>query len=112
MNDFYYNNNIINCPDFNLGSAGNLYGLTGQTNKAMAIIDELNRRAEEGRYYYSTSYAMVYTGLDEYEKAIDYLKIGYKNKDFSMVWLNVFPYYDPLRSYSRFREIMKKMNFH
>jgi hypothetical protein len=40
---------------------------------------------------------------------LDWLEKAYEDYDPSMLYLGL-PYYDPLRSYPRFQELLRKMN--
>jgi len=56
--------------------------------------------------------ALVYNGLNESGKAMDWLEKGYDQRDPKMTSLKVEPKWNNLRSDPRFVELMRKMNFH
>jgi serine/threonine-protein kinase len=53
--------------------------------------------------------AHVYTGLGDYDRAIDWLEQGYAHRDPTIASIQVEPANDPLRSYPRFTTILQKI---
>ena len=76
----------------------------------LRILRELERRAKTG-YVSPTSLARVHLGLGEKEKALSFLERAYEDRDISLVLLKVDWGYDPLRSDSRFQDLLRRMNF-
>jgi adenylate cyclase len=89
---------------------GYAYALNGQKEKAMEMLDELNRLAGR-RFVTPFCQALVYLGLRDNTKAIDWLEKAYQERSVWMGWLKVEPMYAPLRSDPRFQALYKKMNF-
>lgn len=87
---------------------GYVYGRAGRRQEALAILQELEQRAQSG-YVRQSLFSALYVGLGDPEKAIDYLEKGYADRDFEMVWLQAEPIYDPLRSDPRFIALLKKV---
>jgi serine/threonine-protein kinase len=89
---------------------GYTYAINGQRDKAMETLEELNQL---GRRRFVTPFcqALVYLGLRENDKAIDWLEKAYEGQSVWVAWLKVEPMYDPLRSDPRFQALYKKMNF-
>ncbi len=88
---------------------GRAYAETGKTEQARAILRKLE---EMGRQHYVRTYlfAVLYTGLGEKGKAMDYLEKAYDNGESpDALWLKVDPIFDPLREEPRFRQIVAKM---
>src|SRR5437868_9356785 len=89
---------------------GFAYARNGQKDKAMEMLNELNGLA--GRRFVSPfCQALIYLGLRENNKAIDWLEKAYQERSGWVGWLKVEPMYDPLRSNPRFQALYKKMNF-
>jgi adenylate cyclase len=89
---------------------GYAYARNGQKDKALEILDELNRLA--GRRFVSPyCQALVYLGLGENNQAIDWLEKAYEGRSPWLAWLKVEPMFDPLRSDPRFQALYQKMNF-
>ena len=89
---------------------GFAYARNGQKDKAMEILQELNRLASQ-RFVSPFCQALVYLGLREDDKAIDWLEKAYEEGSIWMDWLKVEPIYDPIRSNPRFQALYRKMNF-
>ena len=55
--------------------------------------------------------ALIYHSLGDNNKAFEWLKRSYDERDFYLATLRVDPLWDPLRSDPKFQTLMKKMNF-
>ncbi|MBA3515598.1 MAG: hypothetical protein H0T77_14650 [Pyrinomonadaceae bacterium] len=90
-------------------SAYRAYALAkwGKLTEARAVLEEL--KLSTTRYVPPYTIALVYNGLGEREKALDYLEKGYAEKDLRMVFLKVEPKWNNLRSDSRFISLIKRM---
>jgi hypothetical protein len=53
----------------------------------------------------------VYLGLGDFDKAMSWLQRAADERDGSMRGINVWLYYDPLRSDPRFQALLQRMNF-
>jgi TolB-like protein/Tfp pilus assembly protein PilF len=105
------NNEIIEIQPYLLGQAGKLMVYLGRREEAMAYLSELNRRADEEGYKDTFPQAVICIALGEHEKALELLEQAFVNRDFAMAQMNINMDLEPLRSYERFQNIMKKMNF-
>jgi tetratricopeptide (TPR) repeat protein len=74
--------------------------------------DALRKTLVYLRQGYPLSYetAIIYTALDDHEKALDMLEIAFDERKASLVFLNVDPQLAPLRSERRFKELLTQMN--
>ena len=82
----------------------------GKQTEARAVLDELLKLSKT-RYVPPYNFALVYNGLGESEKALNYLEKGFAEKNVLMVFLKVDPKWNNLRSESRFVDLMRRMNF-
>jgi adenylate cyclase len=89
---------------------GYAYARNGQKDKAMEMLNELNQLAGR-RFVTPFCQALVYLGLRDDSKAIDWLEKAYEGRSVWVGWLKVEPIYDGLRSDPRFQALYKKMNF-
>lgn len=89
---------------------GCTYARNGQRDKALETLKELDRLAGQ-RFVTPFCQALVYLGLRDDSKAIDWLEKAYQERSIWVAWLKVEPMYDPLRSNPRFQALYKKMNF-
>jgi tetratricopeptide (TPR) repeat protein len=81
----------------------------GKTGEAQTILEELLRERANGKYVMAAQIAMVYAELQEKDEALRWLEEGYQERSAWMVYLNVDPRYDNLRSEPRFRELLRRM---
>jgi TolB-like protein len=89
-----------------LGAMGQAYGLAGEHGAARAVLEQLEGFAAT-RYVPSTCFALVYLGLGNREKALDWLDIGCRNRELPMAAVGIHPAYDDLRSDPRFQRIVR-----
>ncbi len=100
-------------PDSNASALANLvYALARakQTGRAHTVLSELERRASKG---FVASYAMAfaYAGLGDRDRVFAWLEKGLEDRSEDMVFLNVDPAWDSLRSDPRFKVILRRMGF-
>jgi hypothetical protein len=55
--------------------------------------------------------ALIYIGLREKGKALEWLEKAYQDRNPWMDLLRVDPWLDPLRSDPRFQDLLRRMNF-
>ncbi|MEY2485395.1 MAG: hypothetical protein QOH39_1043 [Verrucomicrobiota bacterium] len=89
---------------------GYAYAKDGQKDKALEMLNELKQLSSR-RFVTPFCQALVYLGLGENSRAIDWLEKAYEGRSVWVAWLKVEPMYDPLRSDPRFQALYKKMNF-
>lgn len=82
----------------------------GKTAEARLLLDELLKLSADS-YVPPYNIAVVYNGLGEKAKALDYLEKGFAEKDGRMVFLTVEPMWNSLRSEPRFQDLTRRMNF-
>ncbi len=54
-------------------------------------------------------YAELYTQIEDFDRAIEWLEKAYEQRSSSLVYLNVFASFDPLRSDERFKALLRKI---
>jgi TolB-like protein/Tfp pilus assembly protein PilF len=91
-------------------SLGHLFGVTGQREEALRMLDELNLLASRG-YVAPFWHSIVYAGLGDVDAAIRHLERSYAESDVWLVWLNTEPRLDSLRSDPRFRHLLLRAGF-
>ena len=62
-----------------------------------------------GKGVQGSSIALIYLRINEYEKAIEWLQIGYETRDNDMINVGIRPMYDPIRSDERFLDLIEKI---
>ena len=82
------------------------YAAAGQTADARNTLHIL-----EQRYVPPFLLASVYLRLGDRQTALALLEKAYTEHDWALLWINVTPRFDPLRSEPRFQAIVSRMKF-
>jgi TolB-like protein/Tfp pilus assembly protein PilF len=101
--------NVMESPSFVAGWLGYAYGATGDRTSAMAVIEELNRKSLQGCVP-PFNLAIVYLGMGDSGRAMDYLEQAYSAHSQWLCWLKMDRIFDPLRKEPRFIALMKKVH--
>jgi TolB-like protein/tetratricopeptide (TPR) repeat protein len=88
---------------------GHALALSGDTAGARQALEDLQRLSKT-RYVSALYFAGIYTGLGEKTTALDWLEKANKERNDRLVYLNVDPMADPLRSEPRFQDLMKHLH--
>ena len=91
-----------------LGAMGQVCALAGDGRRAHELLAELGRLSET-RYVPSTCFAVVWLGLGEKVKALEWLEKGCTLGESPLTTLKVHPVYDPLRGEPRFQELLRRL---
>ncbi len=97
---------VENDPEI-AASLGYAYGLAGRRADAEAILNRL-RALSQRRYVSGLYFAIVYTGLGNKDRAIEYLNKAFESRHPGLVLIRVDPIFDNLRSDKRFQELVKR----
>jgi adenylate cyclase len=92
------------------GLLGYAYAVSGNRPEAEQILRELEQMAER-QYVNSTAFAMIYVGLGEKQKALNWLEKSYEDQESACWYLTVEPIYDSVRNEPRFQALVQKV-FH
>lgn len=85
------------------------YAVSGQRSKAVNLLDELREHAKQrsiSAYYI----ALIYAGLREKDETFIWLEKAYQENADGIIFLNVEPGFDGLRSDSRFHGLLRRMS--
>jgi TolB-like protein len=93
---------------FILGALGQAYALDGREAEARALIAKLEAMGKE-RYVSTCSIALIYCGLGEKDRALDWLETACRRSELRLTSIGVHPAYDTLRDEPRFRALLKKV---
>src|SRR4030095_8546433 len=91
-----------------IGHLGLAYGLSGARTDATAKFSDLNTLAAR-EYVPSSSLSLVQLGLGRKAEAMELLDRAYDEHDFALVFLQVAPWFDPLRSDPAFQRLAARM---
>jgi serine/threonine-protein kinase len=80
----------------------------GKLSEARAILDELLKLSTQ-TYVPPYNIALGYNAVGEKQKALDYLKQAFEQRDVRMVFLTVEPQWNNLRTESQFVDLLKRM---
>ncbi len=100
----------MEAPSFATAWLGYAYGASGDRDKATESIAALNRISLHG-YVPPFTLAIVYLGMGDRERALDYLERAHTSHSQWLCWLKMDRIFDPLRSEPRFIALLKKLNF-
>ncbi|HET6852827.1 MAG TPA: protein kinase [Pyrinomonadaceae bacterium] len=88
-------------------SLGFAYGMAGKQADARAILNQLDALSKR-RYVSPLYFAIVYAGLKENDKAIEYLNKAFDARHPGLVLIRIEPMFDGLRSDERFKQLIKR----
>ena len=91
------------------GQAAFYLGKTGRRDEALKTLEWLKDESAK-RYVQSTAFALVYLGVGDKERAYEWLEKEIVDRGQPATFFAVTPELDELRSESRFKEMLKRLN--
>ena len=88
-------------------SLGFVYGMAGKGADARAILNQLDALSKR-RYVSPLYFAIVYAGLKENDKAMEYLNKAFEARHPGLVLIRIEPMFDGLRSDEGFKQLIKR----
>jgi TolB-like protein/DNA-binding winged helix-turn-helix (wHTH) protein/Flp pilus assembly protein TadD len=82
--------------------------VSGKKSEALAGLAELQERAKR-QYVPPYDIALIYVGLGEKDKAFAWLEKAYNDHSTEMIYFKVEPLLAPLRSDSRYQDLLRRM---
>jgi len=82
--------------------------VSGKKSEALAGLAELQERAKR-QYVPPYDIALIYVGLGEKDKAFAWLEKAYNDHSTEMIYFKVEPMLAPLRSDSRYQDLLRRM---
>jgi hypothetical protein len=89
---------------------GGGYAKAGRTNEAVAILRDLEKKAKDDRAS-AFDVASLHAALSDKEQALAWLEQGYAKRDYWLVEIRAWPWFDSLHSEARFQSLLRKMRF-
>jgi len=89
---------------------GHALGLAGAYGPAKEMADYY-AQAAESHYIPPIQRAFIHIGIGEYDKALELLEQAYRERSWFLIFMNVEPWYDPVRKDQRFRDIVARMSY-
>jgi TolB-like protein/DNA-binding winged helix-turn-helix (wHTH) protein/Tfp pilus assembly protein PilF len=93
-----------------IAAAGHAYGRWGHKSDATAALHRMNELTKE-EYVTPYGMALIFAGLNDREQAIHWLQKAYEDRSHWLVWLNLDPRFDNVRSDPRFADLLGRMHF-
>jgi Flp pilus assembly protein TadD len=90
------------------GHMGYAYGLGGMQADARDTLAELKTLSAR-QYVPSTSFALVYAGLGDQAQALEWLGRAVDEHDFSLVFLDVAPWFESLRAEPAYDAVRRRL---
>jgi serine/threonine protein kinase/tetratricopeptide (TPR) repeat protein len=91
-----------------LGPLASCYGGSGDREKALMLLDELNAAAAQA-YVAPISWVMIYLGLGDLEHAFEWLDKAAEARDPLLCYLKVGPIYDAIRADPRYADLLYRI---
>jgi TolB-like protein/tetratricopeptide (TPR) repeat protein len=91
-----------------LGALGHAYAVAGRPAEALKLVAELERRADSS-YVSPYDIAIVYVGLGRTDEAFAWLEKAFQGRAYGLVFLNVDPRLDTIRSDPRFVGLARRV---
>ena len=91
-----------------LARLGHAYAIAGRKGEARKILKELKELAKQ-QYIPSLSIALIHTGLDEKDQALDWLERADEERYWRVLNIKVDPKFEILHSEQKFIALLKKM---
>ena len=91
-----------------LSVLGYVYAVSGRKSEAQKLLNELIESWKQ-RYFSPIDIALVYTGLGDKDQAFAWLDKAYEARDGQLIWVNVEPELDSLRSDPRFTDLVQRI---
>jgi tetratricopeptide (TPR) repeat protein len=89
---------------------GHAYARGGHKGEALDFLQKLGALSKE-QYVSPYNVAVLYIGLGDKDRAIEWLERAVQERSGLLVYVNVEPVFDPLRSDPRFQSLLRHMNF-
>jgi tetratricopeptide (TPR) repeat protein len=86
------------------------YGASGDRTHALVELEDLKKTSLNG-HIVPFNLALVYLGLGEKERALDYLEEAYDSSSQWMGWLKNDRIFTPIHSHPRYLALLRKLRF-
>ena len=91
-----------------LGTLGHAYGVSGRRAEAQKVLAELGSLSKR-RYVDPSNIALVHVGLGDKARALELLEKAYEDHAMRLLFVKVYPQFDPLRGEPRFQDLLRRM---
>jgi TolB-like protein/Tfp pilus assembly protein PilF len=87
---------------------GLAYAVSGKKGLTAKLADQFKAAAKK-RYIPPTYFGMLFAGLGDKDKALEWLEKAYEERADGLTWLNVEPMLDDLRSEAKFQDLVRRI---
>jgi tetratricopeptide (TPR) repeat protein len=94
---------------FAAAALGYTYAKLGRRDEAMRLLAELGQ-ASKDNFVMSQEMAIICIGLNEKEKALQYLNQAFQDRHGALIAIKVEPLFDPVRGDARFSRLLTQMS--
>lgn len=98
-------------PAFSVAVLADAYRQFGNERKYQILVKELEDRFSENDFDTGFALGLLAASNKSYEKALEYLEVGFQNHDWHMFLVNTDPYFEPMRKDPRFRDLLDRIGF-
>jgi hypothetical protein len=102
---------LSNDSAFALAKLGHGYAVARKSDDARAVLNQLHELSAQ-KYVSPYDVAMVHVGLEEIDEAFALLLKALEQRSLWLVYLNVEPQLDALRSDPRFKDLIRRIGLH
>jgi TolB-like protein/Tfp pilus assembly protein PilF len=93
---------------YSRGASGHAYALAGNREKAQQVVADLRELAKR-RYAAPFDTALIYAGLGDKERALEWLEKAFDDRSWGIGFLKVDPRFDSFRADGRFSNLLRRM---
>jgi TolB-like protein/DNA-binding winged helix-turn-helix (wHTH) protein/Flp pilus assembly protein TadD len=84
------------------------YARAGRRADALRLLGELKKRQQTG-YVPAGAFVNAYLGLGDNDEAFAWFERAYEEQSNSLIYIKVFPLFDPLRGDPRFQDLVRRV---
>jgi TolB-like protein len=100
---------LVDVNPSNLGYLGYVYAAASKNAEARGVLEEL-KELSKTRYVSPFNRACIHAGLNDKDRAFEALELAYQERSPFITLLKSETVFDNLRSDSRFKDLLKRMN--
>ena len=93
---------------YSMGLLGMAYALADQNPKALKVLERMEKLSKT-KYVSSLHKAFIYIGLNNKDKAFEYIDKAYIEREPWLFYMKIIPMFDSLRSDPRYFKLLKKL---
>jgi len=104
-----HSDELLGHVPFSRGDLGYALAVAGRRDEAERMLSDLERKRSEG-YFPAFPIAEIELGLGRTDAAMEWLERGVEERQIGYYFPAVDPFYDPVQSHPRFRNVIRRLN--